>query len=113
MKVIPLRLSVPTERNKWRLKLLASNVSRFAPGPLIVSPLSIRISLPPIEIVLGVLKKLGSKQIEPPAGVFEIAQRKLPLVFASSELFVTIRFVADSNEPISTVPSLIRGNPLP
>ena len=51
MKVIPFRLSVPAERNKCRLKLLASNVSRLTPGPLIVSPLSIRISLPPIEIV--------------------------------------------------------------
>src|SRR3989442_222444 len=68
MKVIPLRLSVPAERNKCRLKLLASSVSRLVPGPLMVKPLSIRISLPLIEIIRGVLKKTESKQIAPPAG---------------------------------------------
>ena len=112
MKVIPLRLNVPAERNKWRLKLLASNVSRFAPGPLIVSPLSIRISLPPIEIVRGVLKKTESKQIAPPAGASFIAFRKLPVVLMLSETFETKdRF--DSNAPMSTVPSRLRGKPAP
>src|SRR5260370_1670090 len=112
MKVTPFRLSVPAERNKCRLKLLASNVSRFAPGLLIVSPLSIRISLPAIEIARGVLKKTESKQIAPPAGASFIAFRKLPAVLMLSETFETKdRF--DSNAPMSTVPSRLRGKPGP